>query len=183
LLASQHAGLPATAALTCAVVASAIVALWGGTTLGLSGPGLAMSFALVQIARAHGAAGLALAGAICGLLQLLFGALGVGRFARLVPLTAGHAFVFGMGVLLVIQSLRAALVLFALASMETLLSASAEEERIPSRSSCSPIASSRSPRSQAWSSRSPRRSSTTGLSGRSIGSRDPRPSCSWGRRL
>src|SRR5215207_7861189 len=58
LLAAQHAGLPATAALTCAVVASAVVALFGGTTLGLSGPGLAMSFSLVQIARDYGAAGL-----------------------------------------------------------------------------------------------------------------------------
>ncbi len=109
LLAAQHAGLPATTALTCAVVASAVVALCGGTTLGLSGPGLAMSFALVQIARDFGAAGLALAGAICGLSQLLVGVLGLGRFSRLVPLTAVRAFTLGMGALLVIQSLPNAL--------------------------------------------------------------------------
>lgn len=109
LLASQHAGLPATAALTCAVLASAIVALAGGTPLGLSGPGLAMSFALVRIARDHGAPGLALAGVVCGLFQLLLGFLGLGRFARFVPLTAIHAFILGMGALLVIQSVPYAL--------------------------------------------------------------------------
>jgi carbonic anhydrase len=109
LLVAQHTGLPATAALTCAVIGSAVVALFGGTQLGLSGPGLAMGFALVHITRDYGAAGLALAGVICGLLQLLLGVLGVGRFARLVPLTIVHGFVLGMGALLVIQSLPHAL--------------------------------------------------------------------------
>ena len=109
LLAAQHAGLPATSAMTCAVIASAVVAFTGGTTLGLSGPGLAMTFALVHIARDHGASGLALAGVICGLAQLLLGGLGLGRFSRLVPLTAVHAFTFGLGALLVVQSLPNAL--------------------------------------------------------------------------
>jgi len=109
LLAAQHARLPATTALSCAVVGSAVVALAGGTTLGLSGPGLAMSVALVHIARDHGAPGLALAGAICGLLQLLLGWIGVGRFSKLVPLTVVHAFTFGMGALLVLQSVPSAL--------------------------------------------------------------------------
>lgn len=109
LLAAQHAGLPATTALLCAVVGSAVVALAGGTTLGLAGPGLAMSLALVHIAREHGPAGLALAGAGCGLAQVLVGVLGLGRFSRLVPLTTVHAFTFGMGALLVVQSLPNAL--------------------------------------------------------------------------
>jgi carbonic anhydrase len=109
LLAAQHAGLPATAALTCAVIGSAVVALSGGTTLGLSGPGLAMSLVLVQIARDHGTVGLALAGALCGLFQLALGLVGVGRFSRLVPLTAVHGFVFGMGALLVVHSAPIAL--------------------------------------------------------------------------
>src|SRR4051812_6764361 len=64
LLFAQHAGLPATTALTCAVVASAVVAVCGGTTLGLSGPGLALSSVLVHIARSYGVSGLALAGAM-----------------------------------------------------------------------------------------------------------------------
>jgi carbonic anhydrase len=105
LLVAQHAGLPATTVLICAVVGSAVVAYLGGTTLGLSGPGLAMGFSLVHIAREHGAAGLAFAAAICGVFQIALGVLGLGRFARLVPLTAVHAFVFGLGALLVIQCL------------------------------------------------------------------------------
>ncbi|WP_437646330.1 bifunctional SulP family inorganic anion transporter/carbonic anhydrase [Sorangium sp. So ce362] len=109
LLTAHHAGLPPAAALTCAVVGSAVVALLGGTRLGLAGPGLAMGFALADIARDYGAATLAFAGAICGLLQLLLGMLGVGRFARLVPLSVVHGFVLGLGALLVLQSLPDAL--------------------------------------------------------------------------
>lgn len=120
LLVAEHARLPATAALLCAVVGSAVVALLGGTTLGLSGPGLAMGFALVDIARVHGAAGLALAGAITAAFQLLLGMLGVGRFARLIPLTAVHAFTFGLGALLVIQSLPYAFGLAAPMDLDTL---------------------------------------------------------------
>jgi carbonic anhydrase len=109
LFAAQHAGLSEAAALACAVVGSAIVALGGGTKLGLSGPGLAMSVALVHVARDHGAVGLAIAGALCGLVQLLLGLIGVGRFSRLLPETAVHAFVFGLGALLIVQSLPTAL--------------------------------------------------------------------------
>lgn len=105
LLVAQHAGLPIFAALMCAVVGSFVVALLGGSTYGLSGPGLAMGLALVEVARGYGAAGLALACGITGVFQLVLGVLGIGRFARLVPLTAVHAFTFGMGALLVVQSL------------------------------------------------------------------------------
>jgi carbonic anhydrase len=105
LLVAQHAGLSTFAALLCAVVGSLVVALLGGSTYGLSGPGLAMGLALVEVARGHGAAGLALACGITGAFQLVLGVLGIGRFARLVPLTAVHAFPFAVGVLLVVQSL------------------------------------------------------------------------------
>lgn len=105
LLVAQHAGLPILAALLCAVVGSLIVALLGGTKFGLSGPGLAMGLVLVEVARSHGPAGLALACGLTGLFQLTLGVLGLGRFARLLPLTAVHAFTFAVGVLLVIRCL------------------------------------------------------------------------------
>jgi MFS superfamily sulfate permease-like transporter len=120
LLAAHHAGLPPAAALTCAVVGSAVVALFGGTRLGLAGPGLAMGFALADVARDYGAAPLALAGAMCGLFQLVLGMLGVGRFARLVPLAVVHGFVLGLGALLVIQSLPDALGLAAPTGLDPL---------------------------------------------------------------
>ncbi|WP_437296850.1 bifunctional SulP family inorganic anion transporter/carbonic anhydrase [Sorangium sp. So ce426] len=120
LLAAHHAGLPPAAALTCAVVGSAVVALFGGTTLGLAGPGLAMGFALADVARDYGAAPLALAGAMCGLSQLVVGVLGVGRFARLVPLSVVHGFVLGLGALLVIRSLPDVLGLAAPADLDPL---------------------------------------------------------------
>jgi carbonic anhydrase len=105
LLVAQHAGLPPTATLITVVVASFVVAIFGGSSLGLSGPGLAMGLVLVDLAHSHGAAGLALACVVTGGLQILVGALGLGRFGRLVPLPAVHAFTFGLGAILIVQSL------------------------------------------------------------------------------
>jgi carbonic anhydrase len=109
LLVAQHAGLPILAALLCAVVGSAIVALLGGSKFGLSGPGLAMGLVLAELAGRHGPTGLALACGLTGLFQLTLGVLGLGRFARILPLTAVHAFTLGVGVLVVIRCLPQAL--------------------------------------------------------------------------
>ncbi len=109
LLVAQQAGLPIFATLMCAVVGSLVVGLLGGTKFGLSGPGLAMGFALMEVARSHGPAGLALACVLTGLFQLVLGVLGVGRFARVLPLTAVHAFTFGVGLLLMVRCLPQAL--------------------------------------------------------------------------
>lgn len=105
LLVAQHAGLPVISALLCAVVGSLIVALLGGTKFGLSGPGLAMGLVLAEVGHSHGPAGLALACGLTGLFQLALGVLGVGRFARILPITAVHAFTLGVGALLVIRCL------------------------------------------------------------------------------
>lgn len=105
LLIAGHAGLSGFAALLCAVVGSLIVALLGGTTLGLSGPGLAMGLALADIGQSHGAAGVALACGLTGVFQMVLGVLHLGRFARLLPLTTVHAFTFGIGALFVVRCL------------------------------------------------------------------------------
>ena len=120
LLIAEHAGLSSFAALTCAVVGSLIVALLGGTTLGLSGPGLAMGLALADIGRSHGAAGLALACGLTGLFQIALGVFHVGRFARVLPITTVHAFTFGIGVLFVIRCLPQVLGVQAPADLDTL---------------------------------------------------------------
>ncbi len=101
---AQRAGLPATSALVSVVVASGVVALMGGSTLGLSGPGLAMGLVLARLAQQHGMRGVALAVALTGALQLASGALGLGRFARLAPLNVVHGFTLGMGGLLILLS-------------------------------------------------------------------------------
>jgi carbonic anhydrase len=105
LLVAHHAGLPVVGALLCAVVGSLIVALLGGTRFGLSGPGLAMGLVLMEVGRSHGPAGLALACGLTGLFQLALGVLGLGRFARILPLTVVHAFTFGVGALIVVRCL------------------------------------------------------------------------------
>jgi carbonic anhydrase len=109
LLVAQHGGLSIVAVLACVVVGSLIVALLGGTKFGLSGPGLAIGFALLEVARSHGPSGLALACALTGVFQLVLGVLGIGRYARLLPITVVHAFTFGIGALLVVRCLPQAL--------------------------------------------------------------------------
>lgn len=109
LLAARHAGVPATSALACAAVGSAVVGLFGGAPLGLAGPGLAATAVLADLARAHGPAGLALASALCGASQLALGALGAGRVARLVPVPVVHAFALGAGATAVLACLPDAL--------------------------------------------------------------------------
>jgi carbonic anhydrase len=109
LLVATHAGLSLVSVLSCVAVGSLIVALLGGTRFGLSGPGLVMGFVLLEVARNHGPAALALACALTGVFQLVLGALGVARYARLLPITVVHAFTFGIGAMLVVRCLPQAL--------------------------------------------------------------------------
>lgn len=109
LLVAQHAGLSLVAVLLCVAVGSLLVALLGGTKVGLSGPGLAMGFALLEVARSHGPSGLALACALTGVFQLVLGVLGIGRYARLLPITVVHAFTLGIGAMMVVRCLPQAL--------------------------------------------------------------------------
>jgi carbonic anhydrase len=97
LLLAPQTGLPQGWLVVSAIVASAVVALFGGTSLSLSGPGLATAGAVAVMGARHGAGSLVLACAACGLLQVAVGALGLGRFVRLVPLPVVAAFVTAMG--------------------------------------------------------------------------------------
>jgi carbonic anhydrase len=119
LLTAQHTGISPVFVLITTVLASVLVAVLGGSTLGLSGPGVAMGFVLVEIATDFGASGVALACLVCGLLQLVLGVLGWGRFARLAPLGLVHGFAAGLGLLVVIQCLPYALGLATPAGLES----------------------------------------------------------------
>jgi len=96
LLASQP-GLSAFWLMASSIVGSAVVALMGASPVALAGPGVATAAAVVLLGARHGPGGLALACLGCGLLQLLAGILGVGRFVRLVPLPVVTAFVTALG--------------------------------------------------------------------------------------
>jgi carbonic anhydrase len=97
LLLAPATGVSALWLMAASIVGSAVAALFGGAPLALSGPGVATAAAVAMLGAHQGPGGLALACAACGALQLLAGALGLGRFVRLVPLPVVGAFVAALG--------------------------------------------------------------------------------------
>jgi carbonic anhydrase len=95
--------------LVTAVVASIAVALFGGTPLAISGPAAAMSVLLATVVQQYGFGGLLLVGLGCGVLQVLTGVLRLGQLVHFVPLPVVSGFVAGIGALLLIGQIPAAL--------------------------------------------------------------------------
>ena len=95
--------------LVTAIVASVVGALFGGTRLAVSGPAAAMAVLVASLVQAHGLAALLVIGIGCGVLQLLTGVFGLGRFIRLVPLPVIEGFTAGIGAIILIGQLPRAL--------------------------------------------------------------------------
>jgi len=102
-------GVPPAVGLVTAIVAGIVCALFGGTPLQVSGPAAAMAILVAAIVQEQGIAALLVVGVGCGLLQLLTGALGLGRFIRLVPLPVIEGFTAGIGAIILIGQLPRAL--------------------------------------------------------------------------
>jgi len=102
---SVVSGAPPLAGLVTAVLAGLIGALFGGTPLAVSGPGAAMAVLIADVVATHGMGGVLVVGVACGVLQLVTGVLGLGRFVRLVPLPVVQAFSAAIGVLLIVTQL------------------------------------------------------------------------------
>ena len=88
--------------LVTAIVAGVVCALFGGTRLAVSGPAAAMAVLIGALVQEHGLAALLVVGVGCGLLQILTGVLGLGRFIRLVPLPVIEGFTAGIGAIIFI---------------------------------------------------------------------------------
>ncbi len=101
--------VPPELGLVSAIVGAVVVALFNGTPLAVSGPAAAMAVLVGTIVEAHGVGGLVFAGLVAGGLQLVTGALGLGRLVRLVPSTVVHGFTAGIGAIIVLQQLPRAL--------------------------------------------------------------------------
>lgn len=99
---------PATGLVT-AIVAGIVCALFGGTRLAVSGPAAAMAVLIGTLVQQHGLGALLIVGVGCGLLQLLTGVFGLGRFVRLVPLPVIEGFTAGIGAIILIGQLPRAL--------------------------------------------------------------------------
>ena len=91
--------------LVSAVIGGILGAIFGGCRLGITGPAVAMSVLIAGIIQSEGFAGLLVVGVCCGLLQMLFGILKLGRLAKLIPLSLVLAFAAGIGFLLLFGQL------------------------------------------------------------------------------
>jgi carbonic anhydrase len=102
-------GVAPAAGLVTAIVAGIVCALFGGTRLAVSGPAAAMAVLIASLVQQYGLAALLVVGVGCGVLQLLTGVLGLGRFVRLVPLPVVEGFTAGIGAIILIGQLPRAL--------------------------------------------------------------------------
>ena len=102
-------GVPPAAGLVAAIVGGTAAALFGGTPLAVSGPAAAMAVLVLSVIQTFGLGGLLLVGFGSGLLQLLTGVVGWGRFVRFVPLPVIAGFTAGIGAIIFIGQLPRAL--------------------------------------------------------------------------
>ena len=102
-------GLGAGAGLVTAIVAGAVAAVFGGSRVQVSGPTGAMTVVLVPIVATHGADGVLVVGLLAGVVLLVLGYAGAGRFIRYVPVPVVEGFTLGIAAIIALQQLPAAL--------------------------------------------------------------------------
>lgn len=101
-------GMGAGAGLVTAIVAGAIAAVFGGSRLQVSGPTGAMTVVLVPIIAAYGPDGVLVVGLLAGLILIVLGYAGAGRFIRYVPVPVVEGFTLGIAAIIALQQLPAA---------------------------------------------------------------------------
>ena len=102
-------GVGAGAGLVTAIVAGLLAAAFGGSRVQVSGPTGAMTVVLVPIIATYGADGVLVVGLLAGLFLIGLGWAGVGRYVRFVPIPVVEGFTIGIGVIIALQQLPAAL--------------------------------------------------------------------------
>lgn len=102
-------GLGATAGLVTAVVAGIVAALFGGSHVQVSGPTGAMTVVLVPIVATHGADGVLVVGLMAGVILVVMGLAGAGRYVRFIPLPVIEGFTLGIAALIALQQVPSAL--------------------------------------------------------------------------
>ena len=102
-------GVGAEAGLITAIVAGVVAAVFGGSNVQVSGPTGAMVVVLAPIVAQHGAGMVALLSVLAGLLLFLLGASRVGRAVGFIPWPVIEGFTLGIGVIIFLQQVPAAL--------------------------------------------------------------------------
>lgn len=102
-------GVSPAVGLVTAIVAGVVCALFGGSRLAVSGPAAAMAVLIAALVEDYGLGALLVVGLGCGVLQIVTGVFGLGRFIRLVPLPVVEGFTAGIGAIILIGQLPRAL--------------------------------------------------------------------------
>lgn len=102
-------GLGATAGLVTAIVAGALAAIFGGSHVQVSGPTGAMTVVLAPVVAHVGVSGVIVVTVLAGLVLIAAGFARLGRFVRLLPWPLIEGFTLGIGAIIFLQQVPAAL--------------------------------------------------------------------------
>ena len=102
-------GAGAAAGLVTAVVAGAVAAVFGGSTLQVSGPTGAMTVVILPIVARHGVDAVPTVALLAGLMVVAAGVLGLGRLVALIPWPVVEGFTLGIAVVIALQQVPMAL--------------------------------------------------------------------------
>ena len=102
-------GAPILAGLVAAVVGGVVAGLLGGAPLQVSGPAAGLTVVVAELVARFGWQTTCLITVGAGLLQLLFGALRVARFAHAVPPAVVHGMLAGIGLTIALAQLHVVL--------------------------------------------------------------------------
>lgn len=103
------AGLGAGSGLITAIVAGIVAAVFGGSNVQVSGPTGAMTVVLVPIVARHGVEAVYVVGLLAGVLIVVAGVAGFGRFLAFVPWPVIEGFTLGIAVIIFLQQVPSAL--------------------------------------------------------------------------
>lgn len=97
------AGLPASAGLIAGAIGGFFAAAFGGSNYQVSGPAAALNVMVFGIVTEFGPGGAMAAALVCGVVTVLLGVLGWGKFANLLPKVVLAGFTTGVGLKLLDQ--------------------------------------------------------------------------------
>jgi carbonic anhydrase len=91
--------------LISAIIAGIICAVFGGSEFVVSGPATSMAVVVAAVIQDFGLSGLLFVGFGCGILQVLSGVLGLGKWIRLLPIPVIAGFTAGIAAILLVGQL------------------------------------------------------------------------------
>ena len=98
-------GAGAVAGLVTAVVAGILAAVFGGSNFQVSGPTGAMTVVLLPIVSTYGVQALPILGLLAGVILIVLGFIGVGRYINYIPWPVISGFTNGIGIIIALQQL------------------------------------------------------------------------------